>query len=119
MPLTTKDKGIEGEMIAMEHLKQIGMNIIEMNYHYGHGEIDIIAMDGDTLVFCEVKYRENDEFGDPAYAITLKKQKQIRRIAQGYLYEHEIKEQSCRFDVVTVWDVDGARHITHIRNAFP
>lgn len=115
---STKEQGNKGEQIAKLHLKHLGFEIVEMNYRFGHGEIDIIAKDGDTLVFCEVKMRKSDEYGDPEYAITPNKQKQIRKIAQGYLYEHEIKEQDCRFDVVAIRMKRGTPEINYIRNAF-
>ena len=114
----TKSAGNKGELLAMSHLKQSGFEIVEMNYRFGHGEIDIIARDGKVLVFCEVKTRYSDEFGDPEYAITPKKQQQIRRIAQGYFFEHEIKEQACRFDVVAIRVRGNIHQINHIRNAF-
>ena len=116
--VSTKEQGNQGERIAMRHLKQLGFEIVEMNYRFGHGEIDIVARDGDTLVFCEVKMRKSDEYGDPEYAITPKKQQQIRKIAQGYLYEHEIKEHLCRFDVVAIRLNRGTPEINYIRNAF-
>jgi len=114
----TRAAGNEGELLARRELKRLGYDIVEMNYRFGHGEIDIIARDGEVLVFCEVKTRKTDEFGPPEYALTKRKQAQIRKVATGYLYEHEIKEQECRFDVVVIrmW---GARpEIKYIRNAF-
>ena len=102
----------------MRHLRSLGFQILEMNYHYGRSEIDIIADDGGTLVFCEVKMRTNEEYGDPEYAITPGKQKKIRRVASGYLYEHEIKERECRFDVVAIRLNQGKPEINYIRNAF-
>jgi putative endonuclease len=116
--VSTKEQGNKGEQIARQYLKRLGFEIVGMNYRFGHGEIDIIAKDGDTLVFCEVKMRKSDEYGDPEYAITPNKQKQIRKIAQGYLYEHEIREQDCRFDVVAIRMKRGTPEINHIRNAF-
>src|SRR5437867_6562173 len=115
---STRQAGNKGEQIAMQHLKRLGLEIVEMNYHFGHGEIDIVAREGDTLVFCEVKMRETDKYGDPEYAITAKKQQQIRKIALGYLYEHEIKEQDCRFDVVAIRMRGRTPEINYIRNAF-
>jgi putative endonuclease len=114
----TKGVGDQGELIAKKHLQSLGFEILEMNYRFGRGEIDIIAKDGDYLVFCEVKTRYNDEFGDPAFAITQRKQQQIRKIARGYLYEHEIKEQDCRFDVVAIGMKGNDPHINYIKNAF-
>ena len=88
---STVATGNKGEVIAMHHLKKLGFEIVEMNYRFRHGEIDIVARDGETLVFCEVKMRMGDQFGEPEYAITQKKQQQIRKTARGYLYEHELK----------------------------
>ena len=113
-----KELGGEGERLARDHLKSLGMEIVEMNYRYHHGEIDIIARDGETLVFCEVKSRLNDEFGEPEFALTPGKQQQIRRMAEAYLYERRIQEQECRFDVVTVRFMVRPPAINHIRNAF-
>lgn len=116
--VSTKEQGNEGEQIAMRYLKGLGFDIVEMNYRFGHGEIDIVARDGDTLVFCEVKMRKTDAYGDPEYAITPKKQQQIRRVAHGYWFDHEIRDQDCRFDVVAIRMKRGKPEINHIRNAF-
>jgi len=113
-----KQQGNKGEQLAMQYLKKEGLEIVEMNYHFGHGEIDIVAKEGETLVFCEVKMRQTDEFGDPEFAITARKQQQIRKVARGYLYEHELKEQDCRFDVVAIRFSKGAPLINYLRNAF-
>jgi putative endonuclease len=119
MAPTTRQKGDDGELIAVAHLKKMGLEIVETQYRFGKkGEIDIIARDGDTLVFCEVKLRKTDEFGPPEYAITPRKQQQIRRTAQGYLFEHEIREHNCRFDVVAIRMEKGRADINYLRNAF-
>lgn len=116
---TTKQTGNEGEELAVRHLRSLGMEVLETNYRYGHGEVDIIARDGEYLVFCEVKMRKTDQYGDPEYAITPKKQQQIRKIAEAYLYENDIKEHACRFDVVAIRVRNGKADINYIRNAFP
>lgn len=113
-----KRTGDEGEAVACQFLTRHGLQILERNYRYGHGEIDIIARDGEALVFCEVKTRFNDQFGDPECAITPRKQAQIRRIARGYLFEHRISDQICRFDVVAIRMYGATPDIRHIRNAF-
>lgn len=95
-------KGKEGEKIACNYLIERGYKILEKNYHYGHGEIDIIAKDRDTLVFVEVKYRKSLEYGMPEDSITRKKQLQIRKIAEAYLYQNKIENQSCRIDVISI-----------------
>jgi putative endonuclease len=117
-PPSTHQEGARGEQVAVQHLRQLGMEIVELNYRFGRGEIDIIALDGEVLVFCEVKSRTGLQFGDPEYAITTNKQRQIRRIAEGYLYQHEIKGQACRFDVITVRWLGNNPEINYIRNAF-
>jgi putative endonuclease len=116
--VSAKEQGNKGEQIAMQYLKRLGFEIVEMNYRFGHGEIDIVAREGETLVFCEVKMRKNEMYGDPEFAITPKKQQQIRKVALGYLYEHEIKEQECRFDVVAIRLYRSTPEINYIRNAF-
>ncbi len=126
MPKNKRKFGDIGEDIACEHLASIGFEIIDRNYFYGHGEIDIIARDGDQLVFVEVKTRKSLEYGQPEDAITKGKIRQIRKIAEAYLYEHNIKDQICRFDFVGVLmqhesvpsGKDKEPLINHIRNAF-
>ncbi len=116
---STRQSGDEGEELAKQYLLKLGFEIIEMNYRFGKGgEIDIIAKDGDVLVFCEVKMRHNDEYGDPEFAITAKKQGQIRKIAAAYLYERDIDDQECRFDVVAIKNYGRKPEINYIPNAF-
>ncbi|MBI4534903.1 MAG: YraN family protein [Ignavibacteriae bacterium] len=115
---TTKQSGDVGEEIARRFLREKGLELVDLNYRYGHGEIDIIAKDGEVLVFCEVKMRKGDSYGDPEYAITARKQKQIRRIAQAYLYQHAIDNQACRFDVVAIRMKGITPQINYIKNAF-
>jgi len=116
--VSTTSIGREGEKIAGELLRSKGFEIIETNFHFGHGEIDIIARDGEYIVFCEVKARRGERFGDPVLAITPTKQRQLRKIAEGYLYRNNLFGTPCRFDVVTVrWDRDHPE-CRHIPNAF-
>jgi len=104
MTINTKQFGDEGEEFAAELLKEKGYEIIERNYRFGKGEIDIIALDPETnyTVFVEVKSRKNLEFGEPEYAITKNKIRQLKKMAELYLYDKDIRELNCRFDVVTV-----------------
>jgi len=114
----TRATGTHGEKIAMSFLRKQGLEILEMNYQFGHGEIDIIAKEGEILVFCEVKTRYSDEFGPPECAITERKQAQVRKTAIAYLYEHEIREQICRFDVVAIRVKGSGPEIRYLKNAF-
>ena len=114
-----KSIGELGEDLACEFLTGKGYEIIERNYRYGHGEIDIIARHNDVLIFTEVKTRKNLEYGMPEFAITKNKQNQIRRIATAYLYEKGISETDCRMDVVAIlFKKSGTPYINHIENAF-
>jgi putative endonuclease len=111
--------GNYGEDLACKFLQQLGYQIVERNYFYGHGEIDIIAKDGDELVFVEVKYRTNDEYGPPELSISKGKQKLIRRTAEAYLFDKKIKDQNCRIDLIAILHLKDERpKINHIINAF-
>jgi putative endonuclease len=111
-------KGAEGEQLARRFLEEAGFSTVQCNYRYGRGEIDLIMRDGDVLVFCEVKTRYDDQFGPPEVAITPKKQRQLRKVAEGYLFEHQIRDQACRFDVVAIRIERGHPRINHIQDAF-
>lgn len=107
--------GSSYEELACEHLEAQGFRILARNYRVKAGEIDIIARDREELVFVEVKYRASDRYGGASYAIPFRKQAVIRRVAQWYMKEHHIPQDSfCRFDAVLI---DG-EEITHIRNAW-
>ncbi|OGU59673.1 MAG: YraN family protein [Ignavibacteria bacterium RBG_13_36_8] len=118
----SKDKkqlGNLGEELAVKYLTKKGYEILERNYRYERGEIDIIAKDKDILVFIEVKTRENLEYGYPEESVTKGKQKQIRKVAEAYLWEKDIKGQECRIDVIAILLQDqGKPVIKHIENAF-
>ena len=121
MVLSNKELGEKGEAIAAKLLTEKGYEILERNYRYSHGEIDIVAKDPSDgyTVFVEVKARQNLEYGEPEYAITKNKQKQIKKMAELYLFEKEILELGCRFDVVTVLlQGKGKPVINHYENAF-
>jgi putative endonuclease len=111
--------GNYGEDLACKFLQQLGYQIVERNYFYGHGEIDIIARDGDELIFVEVKYRTNDEYGPPELSISKGKQRLVKRTAEAYLFEHGIKDQNCRIDLIAILHLKDERpKINHIINAF-
>lgn len=111
-------KGKSGEKIAEKFLKEKGFRLIERNYRYGRGEIDLIFQDNAVLVFVEVKSRQTDTYGEPEDSITPRKRKQIRKIAEAYLWEKNIKDTECRFDVIAIkWD-GGKEILNYIHNAF-
>lgn len=110
--------GDRGERAAARFLRRQGFRVILRGYRTPLGEIDLIARDGDTLVFIEVKARRQ---GTPAEAVTPEKQRRLTLAALRFLAEHGLLEQSCRFDVVAIVWPDGRRtpQIDHFRNAFP
>ncbi len=110
--------GDRGERAAARHLRRAGMRIIVRNYRTSQGEVDLIARDGDTVVFVEVKARRR---GVPAEAVTPEKQRRLTDAALHFLRRHRLLECPSRFDVVAiVWPDSGrAPAIEHIRDAFP
>ena len=110
--------GKRGEDIAVTHLKKCGYDIIERNYTCLFGEIDIVAKDGDTLVFVEVKSRKSENFGDPQVAVGLEKQKKMSKISLKYLEEENLYPCDARFDVVAIKMLPAGNTIELIQNAF-
>lgn len=91
-----------GELLAVAHLKACGYNILERNYRAVRGEIDLIAQDGDFIVFVEVKTRRSLKFGLPQTAVTTQKQRQISKVALAYLQAKNLLDAPCRFDVIAI-----------------
>lgn len=91
-----------GEAVASDALLRLGYRIVERNCRSRWGELDVVAYDGDTLVFVEVKARRAVRFGDPAYAVDGRKQRRIVRLAQRYLSRRRLGEPPCRFDIVVI-----------------
>ena len=113
-----KQIGGYGENIVAGYLQAKGYSILETNYVQPNiGEIDIVAKQGDYIVFVEVKYRRNLRFGRPAEAITKQKIKNLRNCAEYYLYEKVNSNALCRFDVIEVFGKEKVE-INHIVDAF-
>lgn len=110
--------GEKGESLAVEQLTKKGYKILERNYRTKMGEIDIIAKDGDVIVFIEVKARQTASYGNPKYAVTWTKQKKIIRTAQLYLKLTNQLDKRARFDVVAIHRKEGRQFIEIIQNAF-
>ena len=102
--LNNRSKGRDGEERAEEYLVIKGYKILEKNYKTRIGEIDIIALDGKTLVFIEVKTRKTASHGLPADAVNAKKQGRIGRVALSYISDKKFVNQPCRFDVLSISD---------------
>ena len=112
-----KTAGNYGENAAVGYLASKGYKMVAQNFRHAGGEIDIVARDGGVLVFVEVKYRKQLNFGRPAEDVGVAKRKAIITAAYAYLYENDLHDISCRFDVIEVFGRE-LLEINHIENAF-
>jgi len=118
MSLAGKRTGKRGEELAAAYLAEAGFRIVERNYRCSFGEIDIVAEEGKTLVFIEVKSRRTAAYGDPLLAVGFRKQQKISRISLQYLADRHLCHRPARFDVVGVTLQPAGHRIELIRNAF-
>ena len=110
--------GEYGERVAVRHLQAEGFTILARNWRCDLGELDVVALDGEVLVFCEVKTRSGLGFGSPLEAVTRAKAARQRRLASRWLDEHEQRPRQIRFDVVGVLSRPrGAAVLEHVRGA--
>lgn len=112
--------GDRGERAATRFLKKLGYKIVARQYENQFGEIDIIALDGQQIVFVEVKTRTTTNMGQPFEAVDRRKQQKLTKIALVWMKRHRRMDQSARFDIVSIVWPDGHRQpeIQHIKNAF-
>jgi len=119
MTLYRQELGKSGEDLAVDVLVARGYAIVDRRYRTRHGEIDIVAEDGATLVFVEVRARTTAEFGRAAETVTAAKRRKVTAMAAEYLARQRVINRPCRFDVVAI---DGARgerpEVTVFTNAF-
>lgn len=119
MSFHRKRLGAAGEEAALSYLMRQGYRLLEKNYRCRLGEIDLIAEDGESVVFIEVKTRSNLLFGVPQEAVDHSKQKKIRRIAQHFLLSRGLEEKPVRFDVIAVlYSETGDFVIEHLKSVF-
>lgn len=107
-----------GEDLACRELERRGYAILARRYRWRGGEIDIVARDGRTVVFVEVKAREGRAFGEAAEAVTALKRRRIAQAAVDYVRRHGRAECACRFDVVSIHLDGGEPQIEVYQNAF-
>lgn len=111
--------GQEGESAAEQYLRHKGYRIVARNLRSSVGELDLVAEDGQALVFVEVKARRTDAFGGAIHAVHQRKQEKLIQLAAQYLARHHILNRPCRFDVVLLHSAGAvAPQIEHIQNAF-
>ena len=109
-----REIGSKYEHIAGAYLERQGYRILEYNFHCRRGEIDLIAQDGEYLVFCEVKYRKGRTSGGPVDAVDVYKQRKLWKTAEYYLFVNGLHDVPCRFDVIGIEE----NRIILIKNAF-
>ncbi len=107
-----------GEDLARERLEGLGYRILKTNYRCRLGEIDLVARDGDVLVFVEIKTRRNEPLGQAKEAVTRRKQAQLSKVALAYMKSNNLWGSKARFDVVAIGLIDGNKEIEVIRDAF-
>ena len=118
-PLGQRPLGKRGERAAARYLKRRGYKILAQGDRLLPGELDLVALDRDTVVFVEVKTRRSAEAGHPAEAVTAAKQRRLTRLAVTFLKRHGLLEHRARFDVIAVTWPEGQRPtIEHFPNAF-
>jgi putative endonuclease len=110
--------GKQGEDLAVQYLREKGYRIVERNFRCPFGEMDIVARQGDVLVFVEVRSRRSEGFGDPVESVGLIKQRKLSRIALAYLQRHNLLDCKARFDVVGVKIKTDGHTIEIVRDAF-
>lgn len=116
----TKPLGQRGETAAARYLRRRGHKILARSDRFGPGELDLVTLDRDTIVFVEVKTRASHEAGHPAEAVDEHKQRRLTKLAVTFLKRHRLLERPARFDVVAVTWPAGKWFptIEHIPNAF-
>ena len=112
--MTTREQGEITENLACQYLENKGFKLLETNFYCRFGEIDLIMQDNDHLVFVEVRYRRNTNFGSGAESITANKQSKLIKTASAYLQQHaKLAKNPARFDVISI---SGPIETTNINN---
>lgn len=112
---STNEVGANAESLAVDLLVEHGYEIVERNYRCDIGELDIVAIDGPTMVFVEVRSRASDDHGDAIESVNRRKQRKVTRVAEVYLAHRQPPHEEFRFDVVAI---NGPDDITHYEDAW-
>ena len=116
---STKEIGRIGEDIAVQYLEEKGFTVLDRNYNFEHGEIDIVAYQGRFIVFVEVKTRSSASYGEPEMAIDSKKRQQLLLVAEAWMHERRMTGAPARFDVIAIMRPQTSREeIRHYEEAF-
>ncbi len=112
-------RGAGVEAAAREFLLAQGLHTVAANANYRFGELDLVMLDGDTLVFVEVRYRRGPDFGGGAASVDARKRRKLVKAAQAFLAAHRrLAESPCRFDVIDASGDPAAPVFTWLRDAF-
>ena len=114
MPTARSRIGRSAEIAAAAELGKRGYRIVGSNYRCRRGEIDLIAWEGGSLVFVEVRCKRTDAYGSPAESVTVSKRRKLIAAAESYLEEHPLDGAACRFDVVEVTTADGKLCVSQV-----
>ena len=118
-PFNKRKKGQEAEALACNYLMQKGLKLIEQNYYCRGGEIDLIMEDKGSVVFIEVRMRNNPNFGSGAESVDWRKQRKLTMAAMHFLQHHpKLAQQPARFDVIAINRQQNNTDIQWIENAF-
>lgn len=104
-----------GEDLAVKYLEKNGYKVIERNFECRQGEIDIISIYKDELIFIEVKTRTNTKYGKPVDAVDLKKQKHLIKAVEYYLYSRHLENEFVRIDVIEIYLYQNQYNVNHIK----
>jgi putative endonuclease len=110
--------GVQAEILAKQFLESQGLRTVATNFYSRYGEIDIIMYDQSQLVFIEVRFRQQNHYGNAANSIDHQKQQRIVRSANVFLLSHDEPYSSCRFDVVAMGPTLATHHIEWLQSAF-
>lgn len=110
--------GKRGEDLACKELQRRGYAIIDRRFRTRCGELDIVARDGEILVFVEVKARSGSRFGSPFESVTWQKRRRLSAMAESYLFVKRLSGVACRFDVVSILEGRSGHTVELVRGAF-
>lgn len=111
----TKAIGNKYEQLALNHLLKNNLKLIKQNFYCRLGEIDLIMQSDKNIIFVEVRYRKNNQYGHPLETINLRKQTKIKKTASYYLQQNKLLNAYCRFDAIAINDKN---EINWVKNAF-
>lgn len=116
--MTRSATGSRGEQLAADYLDRAGLTVLERNFRCRAGEIDLVAQDGNELVFVEVRTRVGSAFGTPEESVTLRKQRKMAECAYAYLAQHSVSNRPWRVDVIAIQLERGVvKRLDHYKHA--